>query len=337
MITATPEQDAQLYEPSNCGCYECQTKMWLYPYELGAATRFARSYINNHQLTFITNADCNINCRHCFCPSAFPGQPEGFISKEIIDKGFDLIKNYKMVVSILGGEVMLYPENCKYIADKAHEYGHDFRLITNGFFGDDDKLVNFVLDEIKPEILTISVDEFHQEFIPIETIKALIDKCYGKTEIVLESCMNVPDNVDFIFDRQPRITELEETLGLQKKKIFYLVDAIVKDGNAIDNDLGFTKDKCKPGHCSACGIVISPHGNISIKCEFNSRPILPECKAWVRNILTDDFNFEDLLKFINTKRYWMDDKVLSELDSINHSDKYLKYDPTKEYFKHENI
>jgi organic radical activating enzyme len=318
MITTTKKQDSLLYHD----CHECHDHSYIiYPYELSYVTEFARSYVNNHQVTFITNANCNINCRHCFCPAAFPGQKPGFISKEIVDKTFDIIGDRKILISILGGEVMLYPDGCKYIADKAHERGLTFRIITNGFFGNDDKMVDFLINQIKPEITTISFDEYHQEFIPEETIKNLINKIYGKTEVIIESCINI-QNSDFKFNAEPVKIEIAKKLDLENKKIFYMIDPIKKDGNARTNDLGYEKLVCEVGHCSACGFVVSFTGAIAIKCEFNSRPIHKDCKLWSRNILTDDYNLEDFFSFLDTKRYWINDLVITEISALLHPDKY---------------
>jgi organic radical activating enzyme len=322
----TPEKDELLYNENSCHCPECEANGIQYPYEFGPVTEFAQSYLNNHQVTFITNANCNINCRHCFCPAAFPGQKPGFISKEIIDKTFDIIDNRKILISILGGEVMLYPEECKYIADKAHERGLTFRLITNGYFGNDDKMIDYFLNEIKPEITTISFDEYHQEFIPEKTIKNLINKIYGKTEIIIESCIDL-DIPDFNFDREPRKLEIAQKLDLERKKIFYLIDKIKKDGNARTNNLGYEKLSCKPGHCSACGFVVSFTGPIAIKCEFNSRPIHEDCRSWSRNILKDDYNLDEFFKFVQTKRHWINPDISNEIELLLYADKYNKPSP----------
>ena len=297
-------KDKYLYGEPMCPCPDCNYDIWYYPYKLGPVTEFTRSYLNNKQVTFLTNADCNINCAHCFCPAAFPGRPNKFISEEIVNKTFEIIGDTKVVVSILGGEVMLYPEGCKMIADKAHEKGHSFRLITNGYFGNDQKMINYLINEIKPEMVTISVDKYHQEFIDIEIIKNLIKELYGKTEIIIEHCIDIQEE-GFNFDRTTPMLELERTLGLEKKKIFYLIDKIKKDGNARDNNLGYEKLKCQNGHCSSCGIVVTFEGRISIKCEFNSRPIHEDCKKWTKNILTDDYDFKALRRFLKTKRWWV--------------------------------
>jgi MoaA/NifB/PqqE/SkfB family radical SAM enzyme len=322
-IIANEKLDSCLFNNEGCSCEDCN-KSVVYPYSLGAITEFCRSYFNNHQITFITNPDCNINCRHCFCPSAFPklrNKPNNFISKEIIDKTFDIIGGRRVVVSILGGEVMLYPEVCKYIADKAHERGLTFRLITNGFFGNDEKLLKYVLEEIKPEITTISVDEYHQEFIPINIIKNLISTLYGYSEILIESCMDVK-NENFNYDGDSRKIEIAKQLNLEQKKIFYLVDAIKKDGNAIINDLGYEKLQCTPGHCSNCGIVVGFTGKISLKCEFNSRPI-NDCKIWNTNIFDNKFDFDKMLDHVKTKRYWMNEFILNETQGMINSMKYI--------------
>lgn len=320
-MIADNERDQYLYEDPGCNCLECQTRQWIYPYPLGHVTEYARSYVNNNQITFITNTDCNINCKHCFIPAAFPDRPKGFISRDIVDKTFEMIGDRKVVISILGGEVMLYPEECKYIADKAHEKGLTFRLITNGYFGNDQKMIDYLVNEIKPEIITISVDEYHQEFIPIETIKNLINNIYGKIEIIIESCMDVK-NENFDFDAEPRKKEIIEQLGLQKKKIFFLIDAIKKDGNARDNDLGYEKTLCPEGHCSSCGAVVVFNGRISIKCEFNSRPIHEDCKAWTKNIITDDFDFGKFKEFLKTKRWWISERVITENHMMLDGSKY---------------
>jgi organic radical activating enzyme len=307
-----------------CNCDDCRRKTVKYPFKLGPVTKFGRSYYDNHQVTFITNYNCNINCRHCFCSSPdFGDRNRGFISNEIVQKTFDIIGDRDFVVSVLGGEVSLYPEKCKYIADEAHKRGLVFRYITNGWFGADDKAIDYMLNEIKPEIVTISVDEYHQEFIPIETIKHLIDRIYTKTEIIIESCVDVKEE-GFTFDKMPRMLEISEKLNIKNKKIFYLIDAIKKDGNARLNNLGYEKLKCQDGFCSTCGFVVTLDGNISPKCEFNSRPILDCKRDWYRRIMTDPFDLDEFFAYFGPKKLWIGEAMLpKETDALIFSDRWV--------------
>jgi organic radical activating enzyme len=316
------------FHENNCQCMECRNRKIEYPFPLGPVTEFCRSYANNHQVTFITNYNCNINCRHCFCSApSFGDRNRGFVSKEIIDKTYEIIGDRKFLVSILGGEVSLYPENCKYIADEAHKRGLSFRFITNGWFGADDEKIDYLINEIKPEIITISVDEYHQEFIPIETIKHLIDRIYGKMEILIESCCDIKESddhgTDFKWDKEPIKLKIAKSLGIENKKIFYLIDAIKKDGNARENNLGYEKFQCKEGYCSTCGFVVTLDGNISPKCEFNSRPI-NQCKVdWYRKIMTDPFDLDEFFAYFGPKRYWLDENILTEIDGLLNPERWI--------------
>jgi hypothetical protein len=77
-----------------------------------------------------------------------------------------------------GGEPLLYPD----ITTKLHRIALELNvpsqeLITNGYFSRDKSKINFVVNELKKAGVTkvfLSVDSFHQEYIPIEYVELFI-------------------------------------------------------------------------------------------------------------------------------------------------------------------
>jgi hypothetical protein len=57
---------------------------------------------------------------------------------------------------------MLHPDKVLYIAKKCHEKNISFEIPTNGFWGLDEKLLKLLKEEIKPTVISFSLDDFHK-------------------------------------------------------------------------------------------------------------------------------------------------------------------------------
>jgi organic radical activating enzyme len=236
---------------------------------------------------FIT-PNCNISCKHCFIKKEYE-KSNIIISKNLIDYSLSLIDN-DYVMTILGGEPFLYPKELKYICKKAREKNIITRIATNGFFGNDDDKIYYILNEIQPDIISISLDEYHQEFIPEETIKNLINKIWNKIPTLLECCVYSPNS----FLSENEISKIKEDytnkLNLSNKEIFWYFLPLRKIGNA-ENISKDVVSLCNHGFCSAVGYFIDYNGKLSLKCEELFSPTQKEeCK----NFLNLNLNLENI-------------------------------------------
>jgi len=81
-------------------------------------------------------------------------------------------------VCIFGGETFLYPELLFNVIKEAKKFKVPrVSVITNGFWGENEQLAKKYANNLKNaglDQLVVSVDAFHQEFIPLETVKNIL-------------------------------------------------------------------------------------------------------------------------------------------------------------------
>ncbi len=133
-------------------------------------------YIKNlNRLEFVVTLACTGRCRHCSegshtnCGEHIEGDAAAEVIRKIGGK-------YKIdSVMSFGGEPLLYPEAVSKIHKTAKDIGIPKRqLITNGFFAKDiDRIKNVAEQICKSGVnsILLSVDAFHQENIPLESVK----------------------------------------------------------------------------------------------------------------------------------------------------------------------
>lgn len=133
-------------------------------------------------LGFIMTDKCSASCKMC-CFSCSPQK------NTLLDKG--LIKDYILQaskigtfqsVAFTGGEAILYYDQLKECAEYAHSLGFCVTLITNGFWAADYEKGYKIISGLKTVGLTdvsISADQFHQEFVPVASVKNAIKICAG--------------------------------------------------------------------------------------------------------------------------------------------------------------
>jgi hypothetical protein len=84
-------------------------------------------------------------------------------------------------ISITGGEPFLFPEMVKKIIVYASEKGFHTECITNCFWASSKEIAIETLQEFKYaglEVINISTDDFHQEYLPFEYVK----NCYWASQ-----------------------------------------------------------------------------------------------------------------------------------------------------------
>jgi len=130
-------------------------------------------------LDFLLTFKCPSKCKHC----SYRAGPErtGFITLEEAEKWLtDLSKTQVLqAITVHGGEPFLYFGILKGILKKAKELDINERwVITNAYWAENEEIAEKKLSELKEvglKCITFSVDAFHQEYIPINTVKTGIE------------------------------------------------------------------------------------------------------------------------------------------------------------------
>ena len=162
-------------------------------------------YLPVNRIEFAVTYLCNSKCRHCQLGEEeerknFPSHIDKDIAVEIVRK---VGKKYNpKSIMTFGGEPLLYPEIIYAIHKEAMKVGIPVRdIITNGFWSRKtieiqeiaEKLVKSGVNEA-----SISIDCFHQEFIPLEIVKKAAESLLkaGMTRISWNPCWVVSKDHD---------------------------------------------------------------------------------------------------------------------------------------------
>ena len=132
-------------------------------------------YLKNlKKIEFVVTMACTGKCRHCSegDHDGFTGHIDDAVAAEAVRK---ICSSYDIsTVMTFGGEPLLFPQTVCAIHKTAAELGVAKRqVITNGFFSKDKDRIQTVarqLAESGVNDLLLSVDAFHQETIPLETV-----------------------------------------------------------------------------------------------------------------------------------------------------------------------
>lgn len=242
-------------------------------------------YINLKRLEFAVTYRCSSKCDHCFVDENTKKKYPGIIKMDIAESIVkEVVSNYDIEsIMTFGGEPLLYPEVIKIIHETAKEAGIKTRqIITNGYWSKDD----LKIDEIARGLVIsgvnnvlISVDVFHQKYVPLNIIKksaeALIN--YGIETIKWNPCWIISKDNDNKYNLKTKNI---------LKELNYL-GATVTSGNIVSPD-GMTlrnlrnympqKTKYPEGKCSDQpytsnldnieSICIEPNGDIAICKNF---------------------------------------------------------------------
>ena len=133
-------------------------------------------YLKNlNKIEFVVTDACTGRCKHCFA-----GLCQGSGARIDPELAADAVRKISSeydikTVMAFGGEPLLHTDATFAVMNAAKELKIPKRqLITNGYFTNDASLISEVakrLAECGVNDLLISVDAFHQEFIPIDVVK----------------------------------------------------------------------------------------------------------------------------------------------------------------------
>jgi hypothetical protein len=129
---------------------------------------------------------CNVKCRHCHNDSGT--EKELALSLAQLQP---LIDNAKALglnrVTLEGGEIFLFPALLKSIIQQVKQHNLKVSIVTNGFWGKSKKAAINAIRYLKEanwipgkDDLYISAGEFHQEWIPTETVKTAVETYFSE-------------------------------------------------------------------------------------------------------------------------------------------------------------
>ena len=126
------------------------------------------------RIEFVVTTACTGRCKHC--QNGDPDNRSGHIDAGVAQRAIRAICAHYDIASIMtfGGEPLLYPDVVCGIHQTATEAGVGRRqLITNGYFSNEREKIEAVarnLADSGVNDVLLSVDAFHQETIPLETV-----------------------------------------------------------------------------------------------------------------------------------------------------------------------
>ncbi len=129
----------------------------------------------------ITNYYCTSRCAHClYCCS--PKRDRRYIDAATARKNLEIIRSLGcQAVHVGGGEPFLNPQGLLRVLEAAQEAGVriDYVETNSSWYQDRDPAVD-LLRQLKDrglETLLISISPFHNEHIPFQKVKGVIDAC----------------------------------------------------------------------------------------------------------------------------------------------------------------
>ena len=137
-------------------------------------------YLKNlNRIEFVVTWACTGRCKHC-SEGEHTNCGEHIDAEVAAQAVYDICKLYPIQsLMTFGGEPLLHPETVCRIHKVAKEMGIPQRdLITNGYFSKDVKRIREVvhmLAESGVKDILLSVDAFHQETIPLESVKCFAE------------------------------------------------------------------------------------------------------------------------------------------------------------------
>ena len=147
-------------------------------------------YLKNlDRIEFTVTMACTGRCKHCSEGDHIncAGHIDAGVAVDAIRK---ICKHFRIKsLMTFGGEPLLYPDVVYAIHSAAREMNiSDRQLITNGYFSRSEEKISEVARELKAcgvNDLLLSVDAFHQETIPLETV-LFFAECVVKEGIPIE-------------------------------------------------------------------------------------------------------------------------------------------------------
>lgn len=166
----------------------------------------------------ITNYNCSSKCSHCVYASS-PSWPKDYMTSSEADEILTMLKRLGCnALHIGGGEPLLQPERIYPILELAIRHNIEIEYIeTNASWYRDEQSSKEILRELMRRnvyTLLISMDPFHNEYIPFYKVKGLIEACSKVNIGVFPWLMEFWDDLVTLDDRKSHsLEEYAELFG----------------------------------------------------------------------------------------------------------------------------
>jgi organic radical activating enzyme len=241
-------------------------------------------YINIDRIEFIVTWRCNSNCKHCSVRHKRDSSPAA-INAELTARIIkDITADYSPnSIMTFGGEPLLYPDVVYAIHSTAKTCGINSRqIITNAGYTRSEKMSHSIatkLAESGVNSIAVSVDAFHQEYIPVriveQNVKALIDVgislCWDPCWVVSREHKNlwnertraILNELDYFQVRENDGNNFHPNRNAAEWLSDYMPDRIQSpQGSCKDVPYGSTLDK-------KTSISVVPDGDIMVCNDFS--------------------------------------------------------------------
>jgi hypothetical protein len=169
-------------------------------------------YVNIDHIEFTVTYCCNSQCRHCYISEdrrvSHPFQMDVDLAAHIIE---EVVRDYyPQSIMILGGEPLLFPDAVYPILETARTWGIRRReMITNAGWPQselDFRSVAFRLAKSGVTRILISVDSFHQQFIPLDVVKRNVQSLIyaGIAELEWNPCWLISRDHDNLWNNRTK-------------------------------------------------------------------------------------------------------------------------------------
>ena len=237
-------------------------------------------YLNLKCAEFIVTYHCNSHCKHCHLGTAKRAYRPAALTPELAKRAVrELAEVYPMqYVMTFGGEPLLYPETVYAVHSTAMECGiHGRTIITNVSFPAAEAEFREVAQNLVKcgvNSMCLSVDTFHQEYLPLAVVKqnALLLVEAGIEDLSWNVSWVVSPEADNPWDEGTRrILEELDDLNLPKDDI-----VVTPDGEALRYLAEYLPPQ-QPIPSGSCGdkpftgqldevtsVTIEPNGDLTI-------------------------------------------------------------------------
>lgn len=250
------------------------------------------------QITYKCNAECDICV--CNCNNKYNSRMNLDDAYRYIDEAFniDTFEN----LAITGGEPFLFYDDLKKICSKAHEKNISITISTNGFWATNYEKAYEMMKELEllgVTSLYISVDEYHNKYVPYTRIKNIIDASY-RLKMRLDIHAVVTKN-------STKISDVIREIDIKATGIKFTQWSCSCCGRAesnIDEDEFIYLSKTPRTKCGGLNtLTIDPDGNTYPCCGVTNRSkhlIVPSAQKYSIEEIIELFNNNIYLKMFET-------------------------------------
>ncbi|MCL2060102.1 MAG: radical SAM protein [Oscillospiraceae bacterium] len=249
-------------------------------------------YIDLKRIEFVVTDACSGCCKHCSNDERLDSR--GSVDAKAAVAAIKQLAGRFAIESVMtfGGEPLLYSDTVCKIHAAARDSGITSRqLITNGFFSKDSQKISDVakaLCDSGVNGVLLSVDVFHQEFIPLEPVECFAEALikHGVPRLRVHPAWVVDENNDNHYNAETRrLLKIFTDKGIEASE----GNNIFPSGNAIKHLPEYFAPPDKVDLSAPCGSApytsrideigcfgINPNGDVNL------------CSITIGNIYADD-------------------------------------------------